>query len=53
MLLTATTSSSSSQPDTDLEESVEADPDLKFQFVLFQDDNLNLADNLNFDLFFI
>ena len=45
MLLTATSSSSSSQPDTDLEESmedVEAEPDLEFQFALFQDDQFDL-----------
>ena len=53
MLLTASSSSSSSQPDPDLEESVEdveAKPGLEFQFAFFQDDQLILADNLNFDL---
>ena len=60
MLLTASLSSSSSQPDPDLEESVEdveAETDLKFQFALFQDGQFDLdfflADNLNFDLLFI
>ena len=41
MLLTALSSSYSSQPDPDLEEpaeDVEAEPDLDFQFPLFQDD---------------
>ena len=45
MLLTASLSSSSSQPDPDLEESVEdveAEPDLGFQFALFQDDQFDL-----------
>ena len=43
MLLTASSSSSSSQPD--LEESVkdvEAEPDLEFQFTFFQDDQFDL-----------
>ena len=45
MLLTASSSSSSSQPDLDLKnyvEDVEAEPDLEFQFVLFQDDQFDL-----------
>ena len=45
MLLTASSSSSSSQPDPDLEESVEdveSEPDLEFQFALFQDDQFDL-----------
>ena len=45
MSLTASSSSSKSQPDPDLEESVEdveAEPDLKFQFALFQDDQFDL-----------
>ena len=45
MLLTASSSSSSSQPDPDLKESVEdveAEPDLEFQFALFQDDQFEL-----------
>ena len=44
MLLTAS-SSSSSQPDPDLEEYVEdvqAEPGLEFQFALFQDDQSDL-----------
>ena len=60
MLLTASLSSSSSQPEPDLEESVEdveAEPDLEFQFALFHDDQFDLdfflADNLSFDLLFI
>ena len=51
MLLTASSSSSSSQPDLYLEESVEdveAEPDLEFQFALFKF-GFFLADNLNFD----
>ena len=45
MLLTAWSSSFSSQPDPDLEESVEgveAEPDLEFQLSLFQDDHFDL-----------
>ena len=45
MLLTASSLSSSSQPDPDLEESVEdveTEPDLKFQFDLLQDDQFDL-----------
>ena len=45
MLLTASSSSFSSQTDTELEESVEdveAEPDLKFQFAFFQDDQFDL-----------
>ena len=45
MLLTASSSSSSSQPDSDFEEFVEdvdAEPDLEFQFALFQDDQFDL-----------
>ena len=45
MLLTALSSSSSSQPDPDLEESVEdveAEPNLEFQFALFKDDQSDL-----------
>ena len=41
MLLTSTLSSSSSQPDPDLEEpaeDVEAEPNLEFQLALFKDD---------------
>ena len=55
MLLNASPSSSS-QPDPDLEESVEdveAEPELEFQFALSKMINLIwilLADNLNFDL---
>ena len=51
ILLTASLSSSVSQPDPDFDkpaEDVEAEPNLEFQFALFQDDqsNLNfLADN--------
>ena len=44
MLLTAS-SSSSSQPDPDLEEpaeDVEAEPNLEFQFTLFKDDQSDL-----------
>ena len=44
MLLTPSLSSSSSRPDPDLEESVEgveAEPDLEFQFALFQDDQFD------------
>ena len=59
MLMTASSSSSSSQPDPDFEEPTEdvgAEPDLKFQFALFQDDQSDLeflADNSTFDLLFI
>ena len=45
MLLTASSLSSSSQPDPDLEESVEnveTEPDLEFQFALFQDNQFDL-----------
>ena len=45
MILTESSSSSSSQPDSDLEESVEdveAKPDLEFQFAFFQDDQFDL-----------
>ena len=45
MLLTASSSSSSSKLDPDLEESVEdveAEPDLEFQFALFQNDQFDL-----------
>ena len=45
MLLTASSSCSSSQPDPDLEESVEdveAEPDLEFQFALFQNDKSDM-----------
>ena len=45
MLLTASSSSASSQPDPDVEESVEdveAEPHLEFQFALFQDDQFDL-----------
>ena len=45
MLLTASLSSSSSQADPDLEESVEdveAEPDLEFQFAFFQDYQFDL-----------
>ena len=45
MLLTASSSSSSSQPDHDLEEpvdDVEAEPDLDIQSVLFKDDPFDL-----------
>ena len=45
MLLTTSSSSSLSQADTDLEESVadvEAEPDLEFQFAPFQDDQSDL-----------
>ena len=45
MLLTASSLSSSSQSDPDLEESVEdveAEPDLEFQFALLQDDQFDL-----------
>ena len=45
MLLTALLSSSSSQFDPDLEESVEdveAEPNLEFQFAFFQDDQFDL-----------
>ena len=45
MLLTALSSSSSSQPNPDLEESVEdveAEPDLEFKFAFFQDDQFDL-----------
>ena len=45
MLLTASSSSSSSQPDPYLEESfkdVEAEPNLEIQFAFFQDDQFDL-----------
>ena len=45
MLLTAPSSSSSSQPDPDLEEpaeDVEAEPNLEFQYALFKDDHSDL-----------
>ena len=45
MLLNASSSSFSSQPDPDLEESVEdveAEPDLEFKIALFQDDHFAL-----------
>ena len=45
MLLTSSLSSSSSQPDPDLEEpaeDVEAKPNLEFQFALFKDDQSDL-----------
>ena len=45
MLLTASSSSSSSQPAPDIEESaedVEAEPDLEFQIAFFQDDQFDL-----------
>ena len=45
MLLNASLSFSSSQPDSDLKESVEnveAEPDLEFQFAFFQDDQFDL-----------
>ena len=45
MLLTGSSSSSSSQPDPDLEEfveDVESKPDLEFQFAFFQDDQFDL-----------
>ena len=45
MLLTASTTSFSSQPDPDLEESiedVEAEADLEFQLAFFQDDQFDL-----------
>ena len=45
MLLTASSLSSLSKPGPDLEESVEdveAEPDLEFQFALFQDDQFDI-----------
>ena len=45
MLLTASSSSSSSQHDPDLGKSVEdveAEPDLEFQFAFFQDEQFHL-----------
>ena len=45
MLLTESSSSSSSQPDPGLKESVkdvEVEPDLKFRFAFFQDDQFDL-----------
>ena len=45
MLLTASLSSFSSQPDPETKKSVEdveAEPDLEFQFAFFQDDQFDL-----------